>query len=85
MKMSMMHILWMIASQWGHRNWSKFGYPQRALASYQLGGTPLNEAIIAMMKIVPKFKTENNLQKVHSVFLTDGAGNSLRGKKMSGC
>ena len=79
-EMSMMHILWMIASQWGHRNWSKFGYPQRALASYQLGGTPLNEAIIAMMKIVPKFKTENNLQKVHSVFLTDGAGNSLRGK-----
>ena len=32
------------------------------------------------MKIVPKFKTDNNLQKVHSVFLTDGAGNSLRGK-----
>ncbi len=79
-EMSMMHILWMIASQWGFRKWSEFGYPQRALASYQLGGTPLNEAIIAMMKIVPKFKTENNLQKVHSVFLTDGAGNSLRGK-----
>jgi len=79
-EMSMMHILWMIASQWGYRNWSEFGYPQRALASYQLGGTPLNEAIIAMMKIVPKFKTENNLQKVHSVFLTDGAGSGLRGK-----
>ena len=79
-EMSMMHILWMIASQWGYRNWSEFGYPQRAIASYQLGGTPLNEAIIAMMKIVPKFKTENNLQKVHSVFLTDGAGSGLRGK-----
>jgi len=79
-EMAMMHILWMIASQWGYRNWSEFGYPQRALASYQLGGTPLNEAIIAMMKIVPKFKTENNLQKVHSVFLTDGAGSGLRGK-----
>ena len=79
-EMSMMHILWMIASQWGYRNWSEFGYPQRALTSYQLGGTPLNEAIIAMMKIVPKFKTENNLQKVHSVFLTDGAGSGFRGK-----
>ena len=79
-EMTMMHILWMIASQWGYRKWSEFGYPQHALRAYQLGGTPLNEAIIAMMNIVPKFKTDNNLQKVHSVFLTDGAGSMLRGK-----
>ena len=32
------------------------------------------------MKIVPKFKNDNNLQKVHSVFLTDGAGSRLSGK-----
>ena len=79
-EMTVMHILWMIANQWGYRNWVHAGYPQRARVRYQLGGTPLNEAIIAMMKIVPKFKIDNNLQKVHSVFLTDGAGNSLRGK-----
>ena len=79
-EMFMMHTLWMIASQWGYRRWSELGYPQHALPIYQLGGTPLNEAIIAMMNIVPKFKTDNNLQKVHSVFLTDGAGSPLRGK-----
>ena len=79
-EMTVMHILWMIASQWGYRDWNVEGYRQAALRCYQLGGTPLNEAIIAMMNIVPKFKTDNNLQKVHSVFLTDGAGNSLRGK-----
>ena len=79
-EMFMMHTLWMIASQWGYRRWSELGYPQHALPIYQLGGTPLNEAIIAMMNIVPKFKTDNNLQKVHSVFLTDGAGSMLRGK-----
>ena len=79
-EMTVMHILWMIASQWGYRDWNVEGYRQIALRCYQLGGTPLNEAIIAMMNIVPKFKTDNNLQKVHSVFLTDGAGNSLRGK-----
>ena len=79
-EMTMMHILWMIASQWGYRDWNVEGYRQVALRCYQLGGTPLNEAIIAMMNIVPEFKTDNNLQKVHSVFLTDGAGNSLRGK-----
>jgi len=79
-EIKMMHILWMIANQWGNRNWSENGYPQRASAAYQLGGTPLNEAVIAMMKIVPKFKNETGVQKVHSVFLTDGAGNNLNSK-----
>ena len=37
-----------------------------------LGGTPLNEAIVAAMKIVPKFQKENRLQVVNTVFLTDG-------------
>ncbi len=78
----MMHHLWMISNQWiRYRDWKVDGYPQRCLSKYNLGGTPLNESIIAMMKIVPKFKIENNLQKVHTVFLTDGAGNTLRGKK----
>ena len=76
-EMKMMHYLWMIANQWGYRDWREYGYPTRTKTGYCLGGTPLNEAIIAMMKIVPKFKNDNNLQKVHSVFLTDGAGSSL--------
>ena len=76
----MMHYLWMIANQWGYRSWSVDGYPVRTRNGYCLGGTPLNEAIIAMMKIVPKFKNDNNLQKVHSVFLTDGAGSRLSSK-----
>ena len=76
----MMHYLWMVANQWGYRDWREYGYPVRTKNGYCLGGTPLNEAIIAMMKIVPKFKNDNNLQKVHSVFLTDGAGSRLSGK-----
>ena len=79
-EMKMMHYLWMIANQWGYRDWREYGYPVQTKNGYQLGGTPLNEAILAMMKIVPKFKNDNNLQKVHSVFLTDGAGSSLNGK-----
>jgi len=79
-EMKMMHYVWMIANQWGQRAWDIDGYPQRASASYQLGGTPLNEAIIAMMKIVPKFKNETGVQKVHSIFLTDGSGSSLNAK-----
>ena len=79
-EMKVMHYLWMIANQWGRRAWDIDGYPQRASAAYQLGGTPLNEAILAMIKIVPKFKNETGVQKVHSIFLTDGAGSSLTAK-----
>ena len=37
-----------------------------------LSGTPLNEAIISLHQILPKFQTENKLQKVQCVILTDG-------------
>ena len=37
-----------------------------------LGGTPLNDTIIAAMTLIPKFQNDNGLQIVNSVFLTDG-------------
>ena len=37
-----------------------------------LSGTPLNEAIITLHQILPKFQSENKLQKVQCVVLTDG-------------
>ena len=46
----------------------------------QLGGTPLNEAVIAAFNVIPKFKTENKLQIVNTVFLTDGEGSTLYGR-----
>ena len=46
----------------------------------QLGGTPLNEAVIAAFKVIPKFRTENKLEIVNTVFLTDGEGSSLYGR-----
>ena len=36
-EMTVMHILWMIASQWGYRDWNVEGYRQVALRRYQLG------------------------------------------------
>ena len=48
----------------------------------RLGGTPLNESLLAMNDIIPEFKTRTGAQKVHVVCLTDGDGNPLRaGKK----
>jgi hypothetical protein len=44
---------------------------------FQKGGTPLNEAVISAMKIVPEFQKQYKLQVVNTVFLTDGEGHSL--------
>jgi hypothetical protein len=46
----------------------------------QLGGTPLNEAVIAAFKVIPKFRTENKLEIVNTVFLTDGEGSTIYGR-----
>jgi hypothetical protein len=43
-----------------------------------MGGTPLNEAIIAAMEIIPAFQKHYKLQVVNTVFLTDGEGHTLR-------
>jgi hypothetical protein len=42
-----------------------------------LSGTPLNEAVIAAMKIVPEFQKKYKLQVVNTVFLTDGQGRPI--------
>jgi len=43
----------------------------------EMSGTPLNESIIALHKIIPQFKENNKLQKVNVVILTDGEGSNL--------
>ena len=42
-----------------------------------LSGTPLNETLIALHQILPKFKSQHKLQKVQCVILTDGEGTPL--------
>ena len=76
-EIEMMEILWMIASYYAARynNYVVPMFPQ----FLNLGGTPLNDAIIAMMEIVPKFKRETGVQKVNTIFLTDGASNRSNG------
>ena len=52
-------------------------YPNNKL---QLSGTPLNEAIITAMDIVPQFKRDTGVQKVNTIFLTDGYSHEMRSK-----
>jgi hypothetical protein len=44
-----------------------------------MANTPLNTTIMAAMKIVPKFKNQNRLQIVNTVFLTDGSASDMTG------
>ena len=42
-----------------------------------LSGTPLNESIVALHKIIPQFRKENDVEKVNCVILTDGEAYQL--------
>ena len=53
-------------------------YNFRTPLGLNLSGTPLNETIVALHQILPKFKKENKLQKVQCVILTDGEAQPLR-------
>ena len=42
----------------------------------RLGGTPLDSAILNSIDIVNKFQTKHKIQKMNTVFLTDGCGHT---------
>ena len=79
----MMHYVWMIAKRYGrqYENWRETGYPTNPPSSYSLGGTPLNDAIIVLMDFLPKYKKASGVQKINTIFLTDGASSNLIGVK----
>lgn len=58
-----------------------YAFAHRTLYHYttglELSGTPLNEAIVLLNHIIPKFKRDNDLQKVNACILTDGEANSI--------
>ena len=53
-----------------------YGMPSQ----YQLGSTPLNEALVVMNKLIPAFKQKYKIEKMTFITLTDGASNSIQGK-----
>lgn len=55
-------------------DYKRYSYHYSFPEFMSLFGTPLNEAIIAAMEIIPKFREQNKLQIVNTVFLTDGDG-----------
>jgi hypothetical protein len=65
--------IWRLAYCFGRTYHSPYTYPNRLC----LSGTPLNEALISLHQILPKFQKENKLQKVQCIVLTDGEANQL--------
>jgi hypothetical protein len=66
-----MQNIWRLATCFGNSYHVKFTYPSRLC----LSGTPLNESLITLHQILPKFQRENKLQKVQCIVLTDGEAN----------
>ena len=78
---NMMHYLWMMV---GTTKRNKYRSDNGVVAydwpyTYSLGGTPLDETIVAMMSYIPKFVKDNSVQKINTIFLTDGASHRLEG------
>jgi len=63
--------IWRLAYCFGRSYSSPYTYSNRM----SLSGTPLNEALITLHQILPKFQKENKLQKVQCIVLTDGEAN----------
>ena len=60
--------IWRIAAYFSNTYHSPYTYPARLC----LSGTPLNEALVCLHQIIPQFQTQNKLQKVQCIVLTDG-------------
>jgi hypothetical protein len=65
--------IWRLAYCFGRMYHSPYTYSNRMC----LSGTPLNEALITLHQILPKFQKENKLQKVQCIVLTDGEASQL--------
>jgi len=63
-----MKNIFRLAYSFGRNCYSSYPIP----LGLSLSSTPLNEALISLHQILPKFQKENKLQKVQCVILTDG-------------
>jgi hypothetical protein len=69
-----MKHLWLNASASDRHTYCSLSNPP----GISLSGTPLNESIVALHKIIPAFKNKYKLQKVNTVILSDGASNCIQ-------
>ena len=66
-----MQNIWRVALSF--RRWVGYQYPPKL----SLSGTPLNETIIALHQILPKFQKDNDVEKTQCIILTDGEASQI--------
>ncbi len=69
-----MKNLFRLAVVFGRSYYSAYPVP----VGMNLSGTPLNESLVSLHQILPKFQKEHKLQKVQCVILSDGEGQGLK-------
>jgi hypothetical protein len=69
-----MKNLFRLAVVFGRSHYSAYPVP----VGMNLSGTPLNESLVSLHQIIPKFQKEHKLQKVQCVILSDGEGQGLK-------
>ena len=68
--------LFRLSSHFQNRN-QYLGYNFPIPHQVNLGGTPLNDSLIALKTIIPTFKKKYGVEKLHVVTLTDGESNTI--------
>jgi|TARA_B100000073_G_scaffold46481_1_gene34427 hypothetical protein len=62
---------------WRLSNFTRYYGSELIPSGLSLSGTPLNETIVTLHHILPQFIRETGVQKVNTVFLTDGESNGI--------
>jgi len=62
---------------WRLSNFTRFYGSTLVPVGLTLSGTPLNETIVTLHQILPKFFRETGVDKVNTIFLTDGESNGI--------
>ena len=66
-----MQNIWRVALSF--RKWVGYQYPPKL----SLSGTPLNETVVALHQILPKFQKDNGVEKTQCIILTDGEASQI--------
>ena len=66
-----MQNIWRVALSF--RRWCGYQFPSKL----SLSGTPLNETVIALHQLLPKFQKDNGVEKTQCIILTDGEASQI--------
>ena len=70
--------IYKVAMAYGNKLTEHTHYYYSPVRILSLGGTPLNAAVLASIPMIKKFKSKHQVQKMNTIFLTDGDSHDHR-------